>query len=431
MSEIVTVSSLVAENLYGLSRVELTFDPARRTYLVTGRNGAGKTSLVDAIWFALKGPKGTHRPKEHTIRQGAASGYAELVLSSGVRVRRTAETVDGAVEVRLELSNADGSAIYSPQTFLNRLCWSGLGTDPLRFASAKPEEQANLLLEVSGLDHVVTELDRQRKAAYEERTAVGRDRKRADQALVDFGPLDEDAPAEEVDLASLLAEHSRLVDERSKIERAAAALEDLRASADDVRTRIERLAAELAAEQERLVAIEERIRKGDEWLVAQPAISTADVERQIADADRTNQAVRRNRERARLVSEFVAYDSKYEELSRLIASVEAERVEAIAGARLPHPELELTADNRVLFRGVPLESCSFAQRVEVGCAVAMARDTGVGLVTIEQGTELDNLTLDRIERMAAERGFLLLVQRVAACAGDGAIHLVEGSVLAA
>lgn len=54
------ITRLVAEGFRGAtSRLELAFDPARPFVLIFGENGTGKSTLVDAIEFALHGSKGS------------------------------------------------------------------------------------------------------------------------------------------------------------------------------------------------------------------------------------------------------------------------------------------------------------------------------------------------------------------------------------
>src|SRR3989337_2937510 len=49
------ILKLTAENVKKLRAVEIT--PTGELVEVTGRNGAGKTSVLDAIWWALAGTK--------------------------------------------------------------------------------------------------------------------------------------------------------------------------------------------------------------------------------------------------------------------------------------------------------------------------------------------------------------------------------------
>jgi DNA repair exonuclease SbcCD ATPase subunit len=49
------IVNLKADNIKKLVAVEIS--PADNTVIVTGKNGAGKSSVLDAIWWALSGKK--------------------------------------------------------------------------------------------------------------------------------------------------------------------------------------------------------------------------------------------------------------------------------------------------------------------------------------------------------------------------------------
>lgn len=414
--------TLEAENLYGLRRVYAEFDARRAAYVVTGTNGAGKTSFVDAIWFALLGPTGTHRTKEQTIRDGEEEAYSEVTLNNGVRVRRIAEQTPKGTEIRLELTNADGSRIPSPQTFLKRVCGEMLGVDPYEFARSKPAEQGRALLDAVGLYHVVTETERQRRALYDERTHVGRERERARAFLETLGPLDDEAPDDEVSLQELSDLHTAAWDAHLRQQRLAQQL-------DGVNKELARVVEEIARLQELADGLRaERDQKAAE-LERSEVPDIAAIQQQMAAVEETNKRVRANRERKGAIAEYDSACRQYDEMTATLRGLEENKRAQVLGATMPHPRLSVDPESlEPLYDGVPLGAASFAQQLEVGCAVAMGGRATLKLVTIEHGGELDTRTLERIEQMAAERGYLLIVQRVAEAPPEGAIHIVAGEV---
>src|SRR3990172_1148857 len=69
------ILKLTAENIKRLIAVEIT--PDGNLVQITGKNGNGKTSVLDAIWWALAGKKPI---QSKPIRNGAHSAMITLVL---------------------------------------------------------------------------------------------------------------------------------------------------------------------------------------------------------------------------------------------------------------------------------------------------------------------------------------------------------------
>jgi DNA repair exonuclease SbcCD ATPase subunit len=66
-----------AENIKKLVAVEIS--PTDNTVIVTGKNGAGKSSVLDAIWWALSGTK---HIQDKPIREGQTKAMIRLDLGT-------------------------------------------------------------------------------------------------------------------------------------------------------------------------------------------------------------------------------------------------------------------------------------------------------------------------------------------------------------
>src|SRR5438874_2068433 len=77
------IISLVAENIKKLRAVEIT--PDGEIVTISGRNGQGKTSVLDSIWWALTGTK--HIQGE-PIRKGETKARIKLDLGGLVVERK-------------------------------------------------------------------------------------------------------------------------------------------------------------------------------------------------------------------------------------------------------------------------------------------------------------------------------------------------------
>ena len=138
-----TIVELRASNVKRLVAVTIRPDHQGNLVVLGGANGAGKTSVLDAITMALGGRE--QIPPE-PIRRGAE--HAEIVVDLGeIVVRRTFTAAGGG---SLTVSNKEGARFQSPQTLLDKL-YGTLSFDPLAFARQDPKTQAETLRKLLGL----------------------------------------------------------------------------------------------------------------------------------------------------------------------------------------------------------------------------------------------------------------------------------------
>ena len=145
--------------------VAIDIRPNGDVVVLGGKNGAGKSSVLDAITYALAGERSL--PRE-PLRRGTEKGEVEIDLGE-FRVRRTFTPGGGGT---LTVLSPEGARYPSQQAMLDRLTGK-LAFDPLAFAGQKPDEQAKTLRGMLGLDF--TTIDAERSAAFAARTAVNRD----------------------------------------------------------------------------------------------------------------------------------------------------------------------------------------------------------------------------------------------------------------
>ena len=136
------IVKLTANNLKRIIAIEIT--PDGNMVQITGKNGAGKSSVLDSIWWALAGA-GTHQSRP--IRKGQKEAHITLDLGDIV-VKREFKLKEGdrgeQVITSLRVEAADGARYTSPQGMLDAL----LGTltfDPLAFAREDSQKQYEIL----------------------------------------------------------------------------------------------------------------------------------------------------------------------------------------------------------------------------------------------------------------------------------------------
>ena len=161
------IISLIAENIKRISAVEIA--PDGNLVQITGRNGQGKSSILDAIWWALAGTK---HIQAQPIRKGADAAHIQLDLGEVVVRRTFRRKGEDEFTTSLSVESPDGARFKSPQDVLNAFL-GALSFDPLEFARMKPREQFDALRHfVPGIDF--DQIDGKNRADYAKRTDAGR-----------------------------------------------------------------------------------------------------------------------------------------------------------------------------------------------------------------------------------------------------------------
>src|SRR5579864_5989965 len=136
---------LEAENIKKLRVVSVT--PEGDVVQITGPNGSGKTSILDAIFYALDGTSGI---PSKVVRNG--TDHARVSVDLGEQKTELIVTREFAKDgaTRLTVENTEGLRFKSPQSMLDALLGS-LTFDPLEFTRMQPKQQLETLRGVVNL----------------------------------------------------------------------------------------------------------------------------------------------------------------------------------------------------------------------------------------------------------------------------------------
>lgn len=383
------IVQLTAENVKRLQAVEIT--PKGDVVIISGKNGAGKSSVLDAIWMALAGGPGakeTTRP----IRDGEEKANVQLDLGDIIVTRKW--TKAGST---LEVASQDGAKYGSPQKLLDGMIGQ-LTFDPLAFANEDEKKQRQILLDVVELPFDPDEIAAERKRIYDERTDVNRDAKRLDAQIAGLPAVLIDTPDKEVSAAEIAAE----LEEAQKINQRHEDMEGVLVACDKKVAQLEGLLEE---------AKEQRIRLTAEAADLPECIFTESIRSRLAVVDKTNEAVRAKKQRNQLRRERAQAENKSEDFTAELGRIDRETAQAIERANMPLDGLTFD-ETGVLYQGVPFAQASSAEKLRVSIAIAMALNPKIRVIRITDGSLLDSENMALIEEMAADNDFQVWVERV-------------------
>ena len=399
------IIELRAENVKRLKAVHIT--PDGTVQVITGRNGQGKTSVLDAIFLALGGgdaKKTTVMP----IRDGEEKASVLVDLGDLKVTRRW--TLSGST---LTVENADGSRPKSPQAVLDELI-GRLSFDPLAFTQLRAKDQVDALLAIVDLPFVPEEIDAERAAVYAARTEVNRRVKELRVQLDDAPPVDSATPDELVVASDLVERINEATSVNARIGSARTAALNAQREVADLEARLETARALAVEAADRLAAL------GDEQDI------TA-LQEQLTRVEATNNDVRLKQRRRQIQGTLADTVAEAERMDEEIAAIDKRKADGLAAATFPVDGLGF-GDGIVTYQGVPFSQASSAEQIRVSLAMAMAANPTLRVIRILDGSLLDDDNMRVVTEMAVEHDFQVWIERVGTEGSGSAVVIEDGEV---
>ncbi len=394
----VKITALEAENVKRIKAVALTPAPTGLT-LVGGNNNQGKTSVLDALAWALGGEK--FRPAAAQRDGAVAPAHLRVVLSNGVVVERKGKNSN--------LTVTDPTGRRSGQQLLNAFV-EPLALDLPRFMEASDKEKADILLRIIGIGNELHIRDMEIKSIYDKRTFTGQlaqQKKHFADELISYP----DAPEQPLSASDLIRQQQEILARNGENQRKRSQLSQLESKSQTLAQRREQLEAELARLTEEQTALTTDLyaaRKSAEDLQDE---STVELEASIQSIEETNRKVRANLEKARAEDEAKHYAEKYDRLTEAIAQKRKERLDLLNGADLPLPELSVE-DGALTYKGKRWRDMSGSDQLRVAAAIVRRLNPDCGFVLLDKLEQMDMTTLEEFGRWLEAEGLQAIATRV-------------------
>lgn len=388
------IIALEAENLKRLTAVRI--EPDGNLVQITGKNGQGKTSVLDAIWWALAG---TSNVQTTPIRKGEDQAIINLDLGDLKVRRKFIAQEDGSYTTSITVENGEGARFQSPQKMLDALVGQ-LSFDPLAFSRMKSADK------VQALRSLVPDYDFDAAAAahkedFDERTIQNRKAKEAQAAAEAAGRDLPDQIPEPVDTA---AEMQALEAGIAHNERQA----DLARQRDATAGQVETLMRQITELKSQLTTAEARL---EEMPEPEDEIDLAPIRDKIASAKEANAVVQRAAQRDQHAAQAKAAREASEALTQRISDRKQAAQDAIANADLPVKGIEII-DGEVLLNGVPFEQASDAEQLSASIGIAMTLNPDLKVIRVRDGSLLDEDAMKVLASMADEADYQIWIERV-------------------
>lgn len=418
-----TVASIEVRDIGGIEHFSATLNQIN---IITGENGTGKTTLLNAIESVFAGG---HDPD--LIRHGAEKGIVIIGLSDGTKITKVIK----ARESELDILTPDGGKKRAPATYLRELA-AGIAFDPLQFLEAEPKQQAKFLLEKIPLsfsaDEIngavgfafaplptlgLTQFNELRDGQYTQRTEISRKFRDIEGIVNQMGlalPNDDESDwaairderqrqvatlDEQMDTIGYQVESAlRLKDSELKAEldaAVAAAKEGYAKKSADARDRTTKMKANESAKIEKTRALIS-IELGEARQKAEQQARASGVRESIAQNQ--EELRKMNAEEMRLTRTIKALDElKHRKLRELPVAGLDVRIEK--------------GQPVILVDEIPLEKINRQQQIFVAIQIAVAAGLGRLPLMICEAAELSDVYLAELSKAATDAGLQLVLAR--------------------
>ena len=391
---------------------ELEVSNLSRFVAVFGKNGAGKTSFIEAIKSAIKADKWVNSK----VRIGEAKGEIEVKFEDFVIKRIVWENGKLIVE-------HNGELVAKPQAWLD---WVFKGTigDPQKFINLHNKEKIKYLLETQGKKLEYDALEKQREVKFEERTNLHRTylakKEEVDKTDTSAFEVLENAMVDPTALQNQLKEaethNSGWHELKARVEKWETVIEQTNAEIKSMIENIESIDRQIEMLQKKKAEAEKNLTTKQEFL-DNASCQLADLRDKYENFDKIdtteilaqlethNQALAKNAEikaKKELYNQQVQarneLQAQRKELDNLVKEIEQKQNDLIKDLNLSY---KLKLEEGVMYvevnqNWIPLDELNTAQQLEIGVDICLSWPNEIKIITIENANALDPNTLERV-----------------------------------
>ena len=387
----VKINTLEFENVKRIKAVQLT--PAKNGLtIVGGDNRQGKTSVLDAIAWALGGNK--FKPS-NPVREGSVvDPHLKITLDNGIVVERSGK--NSSLKVIDPMGNKGGQALLDG--FIE-----SFALDLPKFMNQNSKEKADTLLTIIGVGDKLYELEQQEQTLYNRRTEIGRIADQKEKFAKEM-PVYTNVPAEPVSVSELIQSQQEIMAHNA---------ENLRRRQlhEHYKSQLEVAETALKQAQERYDAALNNFKLASVDIDTLVDQSTEELEKNIADVEEINKKVRANADRQAAETEADGYRKQYDGLTEDIENVRKEKRELLQGADLPLEELTVEG-GELIYKGQKWDCMSGAEQLIVATSIVRKLNPECGFVLLDKLEQMDSTTLESFGKWLESENLQAIATRV-------------------
>lgn len=391
VNNMIKINKLEIENVKRVKAVSL--EPTQNGLTVIGgRNGQGKTSILDSIAWALGGNK--YKPSQPHREGSVLPPNLQISLSNGLEIKRDGKNSD--------LKVIDPSGQKAGQKLLDSFVEEFALNLP-KFMESSNADKARTLLQIIGVGDKLAEFEKKEQELYNERLVIGRvaDQKKKFAAEMTYF---QEAPKELISVSELIQEQQAILAKNAENER-------LRGQRDILKQRQAHLDSEIARLIEEKAKVDQQLEIAEKDALDLHDESTEQLEYSISNTEEINRKVRANFDKDKAEQDAQVEKEKYDNLSAQIDRIRLDKNQLLEDADLPLPGLSV-AEGELLYKGQRWDNMSGAEQLKVSTAIVRKLNPECGFILIDKLEQMDLDTLKEFGQWLEQEQLQAIATRV-------------------
>lgn len=394
----IKINSLELENIKRIKAVKIEPTPNGMT-IVGGKNNQGKTSVLDAIAWALGGD--SFAPSNPQNDDSVLPPSLKITLSNGLIVERKGK--NGSLKI------TDPSGAKSGQTLLNSFI-EKLALNLPKFIETNNKEKARILLNIIGLEKEINELEHKEQELYNNRHAIGviADQKRK---FADEQESYDDVPEYLISPSELIKQQQEILAKNGENERLRQKAHQVRDQRNVIFEKVNILSEELEKYKKQLQEKEKELEiayRDSENLKDE---STLELEENIRNIEEINAKIRKNLDKQKAEEEAKEYKEKYEKMTEELNYIRKSKFDLLNNASLPLKELSIE-NGELTYKNQKWDGMSSSQQLKVATAIIKKINPECGFVLMDKLEQMDLDSLNEFGQWLSEQGLQVIATRV-------------------
>ncbi len=456
------------KNLFGIAETELDGSSVE----ITGTNGSGKTSVIDAIRYGLT----NQSERDYIIRKGASEGEILIETDTGLYIDRKKRTDKADYKSVKE----GGKEVSGPESMLKQL-FTPLQLDPVAFIGMNKQEQNRIILDLIEFDwdlnwireqfgeipkgvnydqnilQVLHDIQADNSVYFQTRQDINRGLKNKRAFIEEIAsdiPAEYDADRwERYDLGEAYRKLESIREENSRIERAKVfkdsydnklrgleADREIQVSAEEkaiaaeregLTSTIERLKAEIRAADEKLGGLDRKLQDkialadsqyeakkaklakdmqiADGYIAKDP-VDCSQLQEEVDTAERMKKHLNEYRRMQGLEADVKRLKTESDELTRKIELARTLPGQILETATLPVEGL--TVENGIpLIHGLPVSNLSEGEKLNLCVDVALSKPNNLQIILIDGAEKLSDENRNKLYQKCKDKGLQFVATR--------------------
>lgn len=405
----VKINTLEVENIKRIKAVSIE-PTANGLTIIGGNNRQGKTSVLDAICWALGGEK--YRPSQAQRNDSEIPPHLRLTLSNGLVVERSGKNSS--------LKVIDPNGRKGGQQLLNEFV-EQFALDIPAFMEMNDKKKADVLLRIIGIGEQLYTMEQNEQRLYNRRTEIGRI---ADQKMkfAQEMPLYTDVPQEPVSAADLIEKQQDILARNGQRQQWQHEMQSIEIAVKNTEAEIQRTEQHLADLRYQLAEWQEKAQAAQKSPEELELESTEELEAQLRDVETINAKIRANCDREKAELDAKDLQQQYDTLSEELEAARNERHKLLEGAQMPLEGLSVE-DGSLIYNGQAWDNMSGADQMIVAASIVRRLNPECGFVLLDKLEQMDMQTLTDFGKWLKNEGLQAIATRVST--GDECSIIIE------